>query len=117
MSDETERCGGCETDIWPKDDNGEPVAPAFLMTVTGTQMDYELAISLLRSFAIPTLRDFPDTAGLAKIILGFAGTGMDVYVPENMLEFAREVMKPVDDESLEEAMEEAGEDAGDGEEE
>ena len=117
MSDETERCGGCETDIWPKDDNGEPVAPAFLMTVTGTQMDYELAISLLRSFAIPTLRDFPDTAGLAKIILGFAGRGMDVYVPENMLEFAREIMKPVNDESFEEAMEEAGEDAGDGEEE
>ncbi|MBR6311817.1 MAG: hypothetical protein IKR51_02450 [Oscillospiraceae bacterium] len=89
------------TDIWPKNDNGEPVTPSFLMTVTGTQMDYELAISLLRSFAIPTLRDFPDTAGLAKIILGFAGTGMDVYVPENMLEFAREVIKPVDGDALE----------------
>lgn len=89
-------CGGCETDVWPKDDSGEPVAPAFLATITGTQMDYELAISLLTSFGIPTLRDFPDTASLAKIILGFAGTGMDVYVPENMLEFAREIMKPVE---------------------
>ncbi len=104
MNDNEEAvCGGCETDVWPKDDNGEPVAPAFLTTVTGTQMDYELAISLLTSFGIPTLRDFPANAGLAKIVLGFAGTGMDVYVPENMLEFAREIMKPVDlDEEVEE---------------
>ena len=95
---ECETCDGhCETELWPKDDNGDPVEPTLLTTVTGTQMDYELTISLLTSFGIPTLRDFPNTASLAKIILGFAGTGMDVYVPTNMLDFAREVMKPVED--------------------
>lgn len=89
--------GSCETELWPKDDSGEPVPPVLLTTVTGTQVDYEMAISLLTSFGVPTLRDFPNAAALTKLIFGFAGTGMDVYVPANMIDFAREVIKPVDD--------------------
>ena len=68
-----------------------------ITTVTGTQLDYQLLLSQLRSFGVPVLGTFNATGNLAKLILGFAGSGMDVYVPETMVELARELLKPVDD--------------------
>ncbi len=85
------------TGLWPLDGRGEPVPPALLTTVTGNQLDYQMTLSLLRSFGIPTLESYTSTGALAKVILGFAGTGMDVFVPETMLELARELLKPVDE--------------------
>lgn len=95
---EEEACSGnCDPGIWPSDDNGDPVKPALLMTVTGTQIDYEMALAQLRSYGIPSAKDYPLAGQIAKVILGFAGTGMDIYVPETMLEIARELMKPIDE--------------------
>jgi len=86
-------CGGsCDTGLWPTDDNGEPVKPALLMTVVGNQVDYEMTVSLLQSFAVPTIRDYPNDINNAKILLGYSGAGMNIYVPENMLELARELL-------------------------
>ena len=82
----------CDTGLWPRDDEGKPVKPALLTTVMGTQVDYEMTISLLQSFGVPTIRDFPNDIQNAKILLGFSGAGMDVYVPENMLELAKELL-------------------------
>jgi hypothetical protein len=82
---------------WPLDGKGEPVPPALLTTVMGSQLDYQMTLSLLRSFGIPALESYTSTGALAKVILGFAGTGMDVFVPETMLELARELLKPVDE--------------------
>jgi hypothetical protein len=90
--------GSCETGLWPTDDKGEPVPPALLTTVMGNQLDYQMTLSLLHSFGIPTLESFTSTGTLAKVILGFAGTGMDIFVPETMVELARELLKPVEGE-------------------
>lgn len=84
--------GECSDRIWPLDDDGNPVKPAFLMTVTGNQIDYEMAVSMLRSFGVPTIREYPNAISNVKILLGFSGAGMDIYVPENMLELAKELM-------------------------
>ena len=89
--------GSCDQGIWPLDDRGEPVAPVLLTTVTGSQLDYQLLLTQLKAFGVPVLGTFSATGALAKLILGFAGTGMDVYVPENMAELARELLKPVED--------------------
>lgn len=95
---ELEECdGSCDPGIWPLDDNGEPVKPALLTTVMGNQVDYEMTLSMLRSFGIPSAKDFPQAGQIAKVLFGFAGTGMDVYVPENMLEDARELIKPLEE--------------------
>lgn len=91
--------GDCDQGIWPTDDSGEPVKPARLMTVTGTQLDYELTVAQLRSYGVPVVGSFTADGTLAKVILGFAGTGMDVLVPETMVELARELMKPVEGEA------------------
>ncbi len=96
-SSHTEDCDGtCETGIWPTDDSGEPVTPALLTTVMGNQLDYQMTLSQLHSFGVPTLESYTSTGALAKVILGFAGTGMDVFVPETMVELARELLKPLD---------------------
>lgn len=93
-----EACSGdCDPGIWPLDDEGQPVKPALLMTVTGSALDYEMELARLRSYGIPAVQDFPEGAQLFKILFGFAGTGMDIYVPENMLELAKELMAPVED--------------------
>ena len=93
-----EACSGdCDPGIWPLDDEGQPVKPALLMTATGSALDYEMELARLRSYGIPAVQDFPEGAQLFKILFGFAGTGMDIYVPENMLELAKELMAPVED--------------------
>lgn len=94
--DEEESCGDCDPGLWPLDDDGQPVKPALLMTVQGSQLDYQMVLTQLQSFGVPVVGTFTATGALAKLILGFAGTGMDVLVPENMVELARELLKPVD---------------------
>ena len=98
--DEDSCTGDCDPGIWPTDDAGEPVPPALLTTVTGTQLDYQLVLAQLRSYGVPVLGTFTATGNLAKLVLGFAGTGMDVYVPETMAELARELLEaPPEEES------------------
>ena len=97
--DEDHECNGnCDPGIWPLGDDGNAVDPAFLMTVTGSQIDYEMALAQLRSYGIPSVRDFPAAGEVAKVIFGFSGTGMDIYVPANMVEIAKELMQPIEEE-------------------
>lgn len=76
---------------WPKDENGENIAAAFLTNIGGSQLDYDMALSMLRSFGIPYACEFPGGGQLAKIYLGYSAAGMDIYVPETMLEDARNI--------------------------
>ena len=91
-----ETCGDCDQGIWPSYDDGTPVKPVRLMTVTGNQLDYQMVITQLQSFGVPVVGTFTADGALSKVILGFAGTGMDVIVPETMADLARELLKPVD---------------------
>lgn len=97
--EEEETCtGDCDQGIWPTYDDGSPVKPVRLMTVTGSQLDYQMVITQLQSFGVPVVGTFTADGTLARLILGFAGTGMDVLVPETMAELARELLKPVEEE-------------------
>ena len=96
---EEEGCtGDCDEGVWPSYDDGSPVKPVRLMTVTGTQLDYQMVITQLQSFGVPVVGTFTADGALSKLIFGFAGSGMDVLVPETMAELARELLKPVEDE-------------------
>lgn len=90
--------GDCDPGIWPSNDDGSPVKPVRLMTITGTQLDYQMAVTQLQSFGVPVVGTFTPEGTLSKLILGFSGTGMDILVPETMAELARELMQPVDGE-------------------
>ncbi len=98
-AEEDESCSGdCDPGIWPSYDDGSPVKPVRLMTVTGTQLDYQMVITQLQSFGVPVVGTFTADGTLSKLLFGFAGSGMDVLVPETMAELARELLKPVEEE-------------------
>ena len=77
---------------WPKDEKGESVAPAFFEHVAGSQLDVDMELNLLRAYGIPTVLQYPNDGDLGRVIIGFAGGGVDVFVPETMLEDARNVL-------------------------
>jgi len=76
---------------WPKNENGEEVAPAFFEHVGGSELDIEMAANLLEAYGIPVLRRPVLDGDLGKVILGYSGPGVDLYVPETMLEDARNI--------------------------
>ena len=77
---------------WPKDENGEPVKPVFLEHIAGSQLDVDVELNLFEAFNIPVMLNYPNNGEFGKIIIGFSGTGVDVYVPETMLEDAQNVL-------------------------
>ena len=79
-------------DNWPVDENGEKVAPAFLEHLGYPPMDAEVEVSVLRAYNIPVLFKYPNDGEFGKLILGFPGSGVDIFVPETMLEDARNIL-------------------------
>ena len=82
---------------WPKTADGQPERAVFLATVSDVGVDAELVISMLRAFGVPVVRQFEHGGQLGKVILGFSGYGEDLYVPESMLDLARELLAPQQD--------------------
>ena len=88
-----------ESPNWPKDENGEPVAPAYLKHISGGPLDLEVAVNLLQAYNIPYVSEYPNNGRFGKLILGHPPSGMEIFVPETMLEDAQNVLsaKPVED--------------------
>ena len=77
---------------WPKDENGDEIAPAFFQHVGGSELDVEMAANLLEAYGIPVLRKPVLDGDLGKVILGYSGPGVDLFVPETMLEDAQNIV-------------------------
>ncbi len=77
---------------WPMERGGAKVPAAFLANIGGTQADYELTLSVLRAFGIPYACDFPGMGQISRVYTGSSGGGMDIYVPETMLEDAKNIL-------------------------
>ncbi|MDR1217913.1 MAG: hypothetical protein LBJ99_04915 [Oscillospiraceae bacterium] len=77
---------------WPDSTPGEPVAPAFLTHVDGGTLDFEMTLSLLGAYGIPTLTQYPREGVIGQVIAGFPGGGLDIYVPETLLDEARDIL-------------------------
>jgi hypothetical protein len=98
------RRGGDEIK-WPVDENGESAAPAFLMRLSGSQMDAELTVNLLKAYGIPVANGYPGNGGFTKLLFGATPAGTDIYVPEALLDDARNILSAdiMDDDELEAA--------------
>jgi len=83
---------GEKADNWPKNENGEPVDPVFLEHVSGSEIDVRMEINMLTAFGMPVLFKYPNDGEFAKVIMGYAPTGTDIYVPETMLEDAKNII-------------------------
>lgn len=77
---------------WPKDANGEPVPGAFLLHCSCPNLEDEMIVNLLEAYGIPCIRRFPRNGDLGRVVLGMSGTGVDLYVPEHMLEDAKALL-------------------------
>lgn len=77
---------------WPHGEDGEAVRPAFLEHLSESQIESDITINMLRAYGIPVFRSYPNDGEFGKIIMGFSGTGVDLYVPETMLEDARNLL-------------------------
>jgi hypothetical protein len=77
---------------WPDDDNGNPVSPVYLMHIGGGPLDMELTLNLLEAYGIPHVGKYPHDGLFGKLILGHSPFGMEVYVPETMLEDAQNIL-------------------------
>lgn len=77
---------------WPMDDANNPVASAFLMHIHGKPLDMELTLNLLEAYGIPHVNQYPNDGLFGKLILGYPPGGIDLYVPETMLEDARNIL-------------------------
>jgi len=100
---------------WPKDENGEPVAPAYLKHISGGPLDLEVALNLLNAYGIPHVSEYPNNGEFGKMIFGHPPSGMEVFVPETMLEDAQNILSADVVEDNEAGDDEAGDDeAGEG---
>ena len=77
---------------WPNDDKGNPIPPVYLMHLSGGHVNMELTINLLTAYGIPHVGKYPNDGLFGKLILGQAPFGMEVYVPETMLEDAQNIL-------------------------
>jgi len=86
---------------WPRDDNGEEIAPAYLTHVGGKPMDMEITIGLLEAYGIPHIAGYPNNGLFGKLIVGYPPSGMELFVPETMLEDAQNLLSAsiIDDEA------------------
>ena len=90
---------------WPNGENGEPVPPAYLTFIHGGPLDMELTLNLLEAYEIPHICEYPNNGLFGKLIMGYPPGGMEVYVPETMLEDAQNVLNAeiLGEESIDEA--------------
>ena len=77
---------------WPDGDDGEPIPPVFLMQIHGGPLDTELTFNLLEAYGIPYVCEYPNNGSFGKLILGFPSSGIEVYVPETLLEDAQNIL-------------------------
>lgn len=80
------------TDTWPKKENGDLISPAFLTHVGGSQTDSSIMISLLEAYGIPTISQYPNNGDFGRVIIGYAGGGVDIFVPETLIDDATDII-------------------------
>ncbi len=86
---------------WPKNEDGTPEEPAFLTDTVEADSQTELIVNMLRAYDIPVIRRYAGDGALGKVVLGFSGYGVSLYVPRSLLADARELLRPVEDETPE----------------
>lgn len=85
---------------WPRDDMGELIKPVYLLNRTNIDMADIMTINFLSAYGIPSLKLYPNDGRFGKLMIGMAGTGTDIYVPETMYEEALLLIRGDDNDEL-----------------
>lgn len=81
---------------WPRQADGTPEAPAFLTHRMEWNCEVDLIEQMLRAYDIPTLISRGNYGSLGKIVFGFSGEGVDIFVPAPLLEDAKALLEPAE---------------------
>lgn len=57
-------------------------------------IESEIIIAKLKSYGIPALKKSKGTGDIMEIYTGVNMYGIDIYVPSDMIELAKELLKP-----------------------
>lgn len=80
-------------DRWPKDDAGDLEAPALLKDLQDTGGIADMTVAQLEAYGIPVLKKYDGESSLGRVVLGFSGYGVSLYVPASRLEEARGLLE------------------------
>ncbi len=80
------------TKTWPKDAHGDPIPPVLLTHIGGSPTDGAVILSMLEAYDIHTLCQYPNNGQFGQMMVGFAGGGVDIYVPETQFSEAKEIL-------------------------
>lgn len=83
------------TDRWPKGTDGQPEKAEKLIWQPELDGMADILLSMLEGFGIPAFK--VGTQG--KVVLGFAGLGVDIYVPASRLEEAKALLEAPENDS------------------
>ena len=84
---------------WPRDAAGQDEKAVLLTSTFDSPADADTVISLLSAYGVPCFKYYDREGGAGKVINGFSGYGVSLYVPASRLEEARELLAatPVED--------------------
>ena len=55
-------------------------------------MEMEMTLGLLGAYGIPHVAEYPNNGLFGKLIMGHPPSGMEIYVPQTMLEDAQNLL-------------------------
>ena len=92
--------GTPDVPAWPKDAAGQDEMAVLLKQAFDSAADADTVISLLSAYGVPCFKYYDREGGAGKVINGFSGFGVSLYVPASRLEEAQELLtaQPVEDE-------------------
>ena len=92
--------GNPDVPAWPKDAAGQDEKAVLLKQTFDSAADADTVISLLSAYGVPCFKYYDREGGAGKVINGFSGFGVSLYVPASRLEEAKELLtaQPVEDE-------------------
>ena len=92
--------GTPDVPAWPKDAAGQDEKAVLLKQAFDSAADADTVISLLSAYGVPCFKYYDREGGAGKVINGFSGFGVSLYVPASRLEEAKELLtaQPVEDE-------------------
>ena len=93
-----------DTPDWPTDEQGQKERAVLLRHTFDSPAEADMTVSLLAAYNIPCFPYYTGEGGAGKIISGFSGFGVSLYVPESMLDDAVSLLaaQPIEDETEEE---------------
>ncbi|MBO4854032.1 MAG: hypothetical protein J5482_02655 [Oscillospiraceae bacterium] len=85
---------------WPTDTQGQKERAVLLRHTFDSPAEADMTVSLLSAYGIPSFPYYAGEGGAGKIISGFSGFGVSLYVPESMLQNAVALLaaQPVEEE-------------------